>query len=214
MPWSLEWYLLRYKNTWSIFTFFSLAQNAVIIFLNKFFGFELKVCFFWPFFCESQQCELSFKGCVWSSKVKKPIKSAPWVRNKMISCESSSQRKSTWGSNYISLSFELQVTHIFDSNNIVEVRTPFSLFCRYSPCYLPILKGFDFVSQMGPSSSVRIFPMPWLTLWFSNQDVLFFNNHSICHWIFWCCYFILYFVYRLPIILQGYNINFIASFYY
>ena len=76
-----------------------------------------------------------------------------------------------WVSSFASLSFELQVTQIFDLNNIVEVRTPLSLFWRYSPRYLPILKGFDFVSQMGTHPSVRIF-------WYHGLRGGFFKIHS------------------------------------
>ena len=40
-------------------------------------------------------------------------------------------------------------------------------FCRYAPRYLPRLKGFEFVSQMGPSPFVWSFLIPRLMPWIS-----------------------------------------------
>ena len=70
-----------------------------------------------------------------------------------------------WVTNFVLLSLKLQVTHNFDLDNIIEVWTPFSLFLRHAPRYLPRLKSFDFVSQIGPSPFVRSILIPRLTLW-------------------------------------------------
>ena len=42
-------------------------------------------------------------------------------------------------------------------------------FCRYAPRYLPRLKGFGFLSRMGPSPFVSSFFIPRLTQWFFNK---------------------------------------------
>ena len=102
----------------------------------------------------------------------------PQFGTKKNSFESSSQRKCAWISNFASLSFKLQATHVFDSTNIDEVQTPFSLFCRYVPSYLPKLKSFNFVSRIGPSPFVRSILIPRLTPYFFNlpRNVLSLNS--------------------------------------
>ena len=49
----------------------------------------------------------------------------------------------------VRLEYELQVTHIFDSTNIVDIRTPFSLFYRYAPPLSPSNKKFWFCVTNG-----------------------------------------------------------------
>ena len=109
------------------------------------------------------------KKCAWISKLNKFEKNAPSVRNQIISCESSSQRKFAWSSKFTPLSFKIQAAHFFDSNNIVEVQTPGALFCRYAPRYISRLKSFDSVSHMGTLPFVICFSIPQIKSWFFNR---------------------------------------------
>ena len=79
----------------------------------------------------------------------------------------------------------------FYPTNIVEFRTPFSLFFRYAPLYLPRLNAFGFVSQMGPSPFVRIFRYHGLRCGFSTSFKSEYYHISIayCIYVFWnVCY--------------------------
>ena len=118
-----------------------LAQNAVIRFKKNVWFWTQGALFTNWFTFETQRCESSKKKCVWSSKLKKS-KSTPWVWNQTISCKSLSQIKCASSSNFSLLSFELQVTHIFDSNNIVEVWTPGPLFL---PLCTPLSPWIKFI---------------------------------------------------------------------
>ena len=129
------------------------TQDA--LFFSGFYSFETQRC------KSSKKMRLEFE-------TKQITKMAPGVWNQTIPYESPSQRKCAWSSNFALLGFELQMAPFFYSNNIVEVRTPGALFCRHAPRYLPRLKGFDFVSQMGTYPFVRNFLIPQLTTWFFN----------------------------------------------
>ena len=70
-----------------------LIQKKIVWFQNQ------GALFLDLFSFETQQCESSLKIALGVRNLKKSKKSAPWVRNQTISCESSIQIKCAWISN-------------------------------------------------------------------------------------------------------------------
>ena len=77
------------------------------------------------------------------------------------------------------IEFELQVTHIFTRITLLISELHSHFFCRDASRYFSRLKGFDFLSLMGPPPLVRSFLIPWITPWFFNKNYLTVHEYIV-----------------------------------